>query len=148
MSDSVLSPKSSSVTCALPMRGSKINSSFSCSQMARLTSSGALQATAAQQSRRLLLKELICWWRKASRAGVSGTAIMRLISAVSYHWFTMTLSWRSTSDHLLIIYSPNEIHLPRQRARLTGIYVGAESTVNQDRARDSGTRRGIGEINN
>ena len=35
MSDSLLVPRSSSVTCALPMRGSKISSSFSCSQIAR-----------------------------------------------------------------------------------------------------------------
>ena len=44
-----------SVKCADPMRLSKINSSFSCSQIARLTSSGAFTAAAPQQSRRLLI---------------------------------------------------------------------------------------------
>src|SRR6185436_8673231 len=74
--------------------------------MARLTSSGALQETAAQQSRRLLPKKVMCKWRKASLVGVSGTVKILLISAVSYHWFTIRFSCSATSGHLLMQISP------------------------------------------
>src|SRR5436189_5945862 len=76
--------------------------------MARLTSSGALQETAAQQSRRLLPKKVMCRWRKASRVGVRGTVNIFLISGVSYHWLTIIFSCCATSGHWLIAdSSPN-----------------------------------------
>src|SRR5258706_8574942 len=102
--------------------------------MARLTSRGARHETAAQQSRRLLPKKVMCRWRKASRAGVRDTVSSRRISGVSYHWLTMISNSLATSDHRLIDFTSTMVFLTRRvyaRVNLIGLYVGAETAVNQ-----------------